>query len=198
MRLGDGRWRASGPEKYTFSEPDEQLAILHFHQWHVRRSCTTLGTVQIHSSPVDALIDMCRRTQAAGGSLQTTVTPAPEGLKALVISDHTLSEPQWQWLRQQLIARPKWVAQMVGIEQVGYLSDLPKPTPSPTLEEVGQLYLGRAKVSSNWRAKCKQYWAEFRNSVAVTKLREITQEHIVDYGDMILDAAETPTYARQR
>ena len=46
MRLGDGRWRASGPEKYTFSEPDEQLAVLHFHQWKARRSCTTLGTVQ--------------------------------------------------------------------------------------------------------------------------------------------------------
>ena len=121
MRLGDGRWRASGPEKYTFSEPDEQLAILHFHHWQARRTRTSLGTVQLHSTAEDALIDMCRRAQAAGGSLQATITNAPPGTKAWAISDHTLSKEQWQWLRQQIISQPKWVAQMVGIEQIGYL-----------------------------------------------------------------------------
>jgi integrase len=34
--------------------------------------------------------------------------------------------------------------------------------------------------------------------VEVTKLRDLSQEHIVDYGDMVEDQARTPTYARQR
>src|SRR4051812_41813152 len=33
MRLKDGRWRASGSEKFTFTEPDEDLALARFYQW---------------------------------------------------------------------------------------------------------------------------------------------------------------------
>jgi integrase len=151
----------------------------------------------VHRDALDAGWDLARRTMAAGGSLSADIVELPNG-NGYAVADHTLGKEQWHWLRRQIVSRPKWVAEMVGIEQIGYLAELPKPTPSPSLEEVGKLCLERAKISSNWRAKCKQFWAEFRKSVDVVKLRELTQEHVVEYGDMILDAGETPTYARQR
>jgi len=33
-------------------------------------------------------------------------------------NDETLSESQWGWLRLQIIHRPQWVAERVGIEQI--------------------------------------------------------------------------------
>jgi integrase len=42
------------------------------------------------------------------------------------------------------------------------------------------------------------FWSEFRESVDVLSLRELTQEHVVGYADMVLDASQTPTHARQR
>ena len=47
------------------------------------------------------------------------------------------------------------IAERTGIEQIGYLADLPRPKPSPTLEEVGRLYLEQKKISANWLAKSK-------------------------------------------
>jgi integrase len=87
---------------------------------------------------------------------------------------------------------------MTGIEQIGYLSEIQKPTPSPTLEQVGNLYLGNTNVSEGWRSKCKLFWQEFRDAVDDCTLRELTQERLIQYADMIQGAASTPTHARQR
>ena len=43
MRLKDGRWRISGPEKRTYTERDEDLAIAYFHQWTARRAGTKIA-----------------------------------------------------------------------------------------------------------------------------------------------------------
>ncbi len=51
------------------------------------------------------------------------------------VSDETLTDTQWAWLRRQIIERPRWVAERVGIEQVGYLTNLRPDTPSPLLTE---------------------------------------------------------------
>jgi integrase len=198
MRLKDGRWRASGPDRYTFTERDEKLAIAHYLQWKAKRSAFNLGTVKVHTSAEEAMIDMARRTIEAGGSLQANVAMPSEGPKTYTVTDHSLRPEQWVWLREQLLTRRTWVAQMVGVEQIGWLTDLKRPTPSPTLDEVGKLYLDNAKISDNWRAKCKAFWAEFTKAVEVPKLRDIEQEHIIDYADMMHEAAQTPTYVRQR
>lgn len=46
-RLKDGRWRAYGPERFTFTEPDENLAIARFRQWQQRKATRELGTVAV-------------------------------------------------------------------------------------------------------------------------------------------------------
>lgn len=190
MRLGDGRWRASGPEKFTFTEPDEDLAILRFRQWQASKQERRV------SVPVDtrglSVEEACRKVSRVGvrAVIGRGVPP--------VYSRAIPEEEFWATVRHEILTRPKYVARMTGIEQISYLADLPKPTPSPSLEEVGNLYLDHAKVSENWRAKCKLFWQEFRTAVTVPNLRDLTQEHLVEYADMIHEAAKTPTYARQR
>lgn len=80
MRLKDGRWRASGPEKYTFSEDDEGLAIAHFREWEVSKTISNLGTVQVHATAEAAALDLMKRTMDAGGALSASVQ-SPEGGK---------------------------------------------------------------------------------------------------------------------
>jgi hypothetical protein len=89
----------------------------------------------------------------------------------------------WARVTEEILRRPQYVAERTGIEQIGYLTDLRKPTPSPTLTEVGELYFSKAKVKAQWLTKSKQHWCEFCDSVGVATLRELTQEMVVDYAD---------------
>lgn len=54
MRLEDGRWRASGPEKFTFSEADEELAVLRFREWKAGRQQATVRVPQAAARLDDA------------------------------------------------------------------------------------------------------------------------------------------------
>ena len=101
-------------------------------------------------------------------------------------------------MKEQLINRPKYCAEQTGIEQLAYLADIPKPTPSPSLKNVGDLYFEKSKLSADWRSKCKSFWKEFSDSVEVKTLREVNQEHLLDYHDLIIDASKSPAHARQR
>jgi hypothetical protein len=118
MKLKDGRWSASGPQKFTFGEPDEKLAMARFRAWGQRKQSPALGTVQYPLNAYEAALDIARRAIAAGGHLAATTTLAGD---RYVVSDETLSDQQWQWLRKQTINRPQWVAERVGIEQIGCL-----------------------------------------------------------------------------
>ncbi len=51
MRLKDGRWRASGQQKYTFTEPDEKLAIAHFEEWKARQQGKTIS-IPVAAAPI--------------------------------------------------------------------------------------------------------------------------------------------------
>jgi integrase len=194
QRLKDGRWRAYGKERFTFTEPDEDLAIARFRKWKEGKTNPELGTVESFDDPADAAKALAKRARASGDA--TLTISKKDG--AHVVTDVTLTPHQWSWLRRQIVDRPVWVAQMVGIEQIGYLSDIPKPTISPSLDEVGQLYIDKPKLTPNWKAKAKIFWREFTDCVQVETLREITQEKVVDYFDMVIEAGGSPTYIRQR
>jgi integrase len=198
MQLSDGRWRASGPEKYTFTEADESVAVARFLQWKSQEE----GTKDDFVVPV-ARVSGMENLQAflKGDSkkpYQIEVDVGPGGEPKFTVNRAVDEAQFWADLRQLIITQPQYVAEMTGIEAIGYLNELKKREPSPTLEEVCRLYLSKPKLSPNWRAKSKQFWKEFVETVNVRTLREVTQDHLIEYGDMVLDAGETPTYARQR
>ena len=185
MRLGDGRWRISGSEKHTFTEPNEDLAVEYFKN-RTRETygkASNLGTVLAHSSAHDALVDMTNRTLAAGGYLDATTTELPSG--GYAISDETLSPKHWAWLKKQIIKRPKWVAEQCGIEQIGYLSDLKKPEPIPTLESLNEIWKTHFKSSDEQKRKCAAAFKNFRKITKIASLTEITAERVVEYRDAV-------------
>lgn len=186
MRLADGRWRASGPEKFTFTEPDEKLAIARFREWETSKATTNLGELKVHSSAEDALLDMLQRTNDAGGRLDVTLArPAHSQIKAYAVFDETLSPKQWAWLRCQIIDRPKWVAERVGIEKIAYLRDVKEPVPPPTLAELARVWQIHFRSSPEQKHKCP---LAFRDFCAVTRIKsidEINAELVVQYRDAV-------------
>ncbi len=63
----------------------------------------------------------------------------------------------WAFFRAEVIKNPKRVAQLVGIEQIGYLTDLKPPTLSPKLADLITLYAEKPGVSkAEIRAVTKQ------------------------------------------
>ncbi len=106
------------------------------------------------------------------------------------------------YFRNELIERPKFWAEQTGIEQLGYWTDLPKPTPSPSLIEVGSLYFDKAKVKPRWLARSREWWTEFCGSVDAQTLREISQEMVADYKSDVLETQlsdnRSTTYVKHR
>lgn len=214
FRLGDGRWRVSGPIKYTFSEPDEQLAIAQYRAWQAKQLgqdgqiTLPVATIDSQGKVNGGLPPTSPDTRRIKGNI---FPPALIGVMpgepnqielagdTLVVGSHKIhADILFGWIREQIIKRPKWLAERVGIEQIGYLADLTPPAPSATLDEVGTLYFANAKISENWLAKSKQFWAEFIAIIGTKNLRELTQDDIIRYGDQIKNADNAPTYARQR
>ena len=95
------------------------------------------------------------------------------------------------WFREQLLTRPAYVAERTGIEQLGYLQELAKPSPSLTLKQVEHIYFGRKrKLSATRERDQRRYWKEFTLVVAVRSIREITAEHIEEFHDHVWSEAE--------
>ena len=185
MRLKDGRWRASGPAKYTFTEPDEKLAIAHFREWEANKFESNLGKLKVHPDAEAAMLDIARRTIDAGGSLDVTLERAHDGSKAWAVTDDHLSPKQWAWLRQQIIKRPKWVAERVGVEKIGYLRDVQEPERVPTLDELGQIWEQHFNSSAEQRRKCPIAFNNFRDVTGIKGIEDIKPDVVVAYRDKV-------------
>lgn len=184
MRLKDGRWRASGPEKYTFSEDDEGLAIAHFREWEVSKTISNLGTVQVHATAEAAALDLMKRTMDAGGALSASVQ-SPEGGKVWAVSDDTLSPKQWAYVRKMIIDRPKWAAERIGIEKIAYLREVKEPVPLPTFPMLKRLWEEHFNRSPEQKRKCAQAFEDFINTTGIKQLDDITPETVVAFRDAV-------------
>lgn len=93
----------------------------------------------------------------------------------------------WARVRKEILTNPYHVAKMTGIEEIGYLKNLPSPSDPYTLDEIANFYLERkAKPLSK---KCKidssNWWNEFKDIVSKQHIAEITQEDINRYNETI-------------
>ncbi len=206
----DGRWRITETgEKFTESDP--MRAVLRFHRWQARHRGTEaairLPAPLTSSCEDDGAIEAVLRHELGAGehraaSDESLILTIPEAAGPISLHRSLPADAIWAHLRDEIVRRPEYVAQMTGIEQIGYLSDIPKPVPSPTLDEVGKLFFEKKVLSPNWKGKCEAYWEELVEFVEVSKLRDLTQEKLVDYSDMLTEAVREadrkPTYIRQR
>ena len=122
----DGRWRITATGQ-KFTEPDERLAVARFRQWEGRsphrkvtfvepisadqwKTVTTadLSTTEGAFHVMDALRPR-KRFGAADGA-----DNSPAGVLTDIPEDILFG-----WLREQLFSRPKYLAERLGIEQIG-------------------------------------------------------------------------------
>jgi integrase len=185
MRLADGRWRASGPEKYTWTESDEALAVAHFHEWQANKIGSSLGTLKVHSTAEAALLDLTTRTTEAGGALTASIERPKDGTKAWAVSDDHLLPAQWAWLRQQIIKRPRWVAERVGIEQIGYLTDVKEPEALPPFEHLEAIWDEHFQSSDEQKRKCRAAFDDFRTVTDIQGIGDIIPAVAVAYRDNV-------------
>jgi integrase len=111
---------------------------------------------------------------------------------------HVEEDAFWPWLTRLILDKPKLVASRTGIEEIGYLSQLTKPAPSPTLVEVGRVFFDRTDLSDKELQKCRSTWAEFTAAVGVSTLRELHPELVAAWGQRVRkqDLAAKTVYHR--
>jgi integrase len=101
------------------------------------------------------------------------------------------------WLRELILTRKKWVAELTRIENLAHLEDVVAPPASATLVEVGTLYETFADISVDWKRKARSAWSEFCDVVAAPTLRDMTQADVMRYGDFVTGQGK-PTSARNK
>ena len=180
MRLKDGRWRASGPEKYTFSERDERLAVAHFRRWEAtRRGDVVRLPVMTSVSLRQATNEQCNAVLAP--RVETEV--AEDG--SAVSTRAVFPDAVWTWVRQQIIQNPKRVAELVGIEQIGYLRDLRPPEPLPTFEQMEAAWREHCRASDEQRRKVLHDWRDFVAGTGIRTLTDVTPDVVIAYRDAV-------------
>lgn len=157
-----------------------------------------LGKLEVHATAELAMIDILRRTQAAGGSLSTAVKPAGDGKGAWAVVDHTLSPEQWIWLRSQILERPIWVGEQVGIEQIGYIRDLKRPAASARLSALIDTYTGKPNLSANEASRSILFWKQFARAVEVDHIGDVEHHQVVEYERVVLAAGLAPKSIHHR
>lgn len=180
-RLADGRWKVSGPKPMKFTEPDERLAVARFHeiQAKLNGNTKTLITVGSFRDAEDAGKAMVQATRTA------VVARIPRSGGPIKVQRSFDTTEVWAWLREQIIMRPKWVAERVGIEQIGYLQDLKEPKPSPTLKEVGRAYFDRTDLSDKEITKCRATWEDFCRGTKAATLKDLEPEAVAEWGQKV-------------
>ncbi len=187
-RLADGRWKVSGPKPVKFSEPDERLAVARFHKIMADRagnqkSLIPMGTFKDAGEAAKKML---------AGTKHTFIARIPANGGPIKVSRSFDTTEAWAWFREQILTRPKWVAERVGIEQIGYLTDVKRPTLSPKLTDLGELYAEKPDLSSNEASRSRLFWKEFCKAVDVEAVRDITHDEIAKYEATILAKGHAP------
>lgn len=172
-----GRWFAIGGG-LEFVEQDERLAVARFRAWQSEQDGVTVELKRTHPN---IRIDF--------GS-ESSVKPFA---KPTAVDDADL----WSYVREQLISRPHWVAERVGIAEVARLGDLPKPTPSPKLADLGELFQAKSTVERAYRRRVELAWTDFEKFCKkqdVTTVRLLTADITADYSDDVNGRGFSPKY----
>lgn len=177
-RNDDGRWVIVATSK-TYVERDERRAVARFKQWKAEQvgQATVELIVPLEAFQSQEGIDAAFQAGAGfGWSPESGFSMSLEASLPML----------WAWFREQLIERPEYVAQQVGIPEVARLGDLPKPQTSPTLKAIGQLYQDKSEAQQKQRRQTQLFWDHFEKWMAtqnVVTLRQLTPALMAEYAD---------------
>jgi integrase len=73
----------------------------------------------------------------------------------------------------------------VGVEQLGYLTELRRPKPLPSLAELEEVWRRHFNKSAEQKRKVLACWRDFKKVLGVTSVRDITPEAAVAFRDAV-------------
>jgi integrase len=192
-RPSDGRWRIIGT-KTTYTELDERLAVHRFKMWQAKQTEERVALPIAEMHDVHKIGPAVRKARRQAIEIMIPLDhTAPLTVSRVVFGDEI-----WPWLRQMILERPEHVAERTGIAEIGYLVELPRPKPSPTLQEIGRLYFDKASITKHERQKSRKFWDEFIDVVGIKTVKEMTAERTSEYLDHVFAAGQSATYVKHR
>lgn len=178
------RWHIKGGPRYR--EPDERLAVARFRAWQAEQADQT--------TPLTASV--------LNPNMPFNTVDLRTGKPNLAKRSTAVNEADiWAYVRQQLIDRPEWVAEQVGIEEVARLADLPKPQPSPTLKELGKLYVEKSGATKHYVAKIRLAWGDFTKAMSkqgITTAKQLTPAAVAEHADELKASDFSPKYIKHK
>jgi len=162
-RRPDGRWRVIGTH-HTFREDDELKAIEKFHKLKDanERPYFDTGTISYKNSAIWAITN---------------------GFTFLNFPD--AEERFWRYVASEIQARPQYVAQMTGIERIGYLDDLNPPAALPTFKELELEWETHSTAGRQTKRKVLAAWRDFAKTAGVRGLKDITPQVCIVFKDAV-------------
>jgi len=186
-RKPDGRWRISATKK-TFVEPDEALAVARFYELTTGETNRILLSSGSFPAGHPAIEDTARNPSVHA-------VTEPDGRVTL---HETMNELEFfAAVRYQLLHNLDHVARMTGIPGLLQLqNEMPKP--SPTLQELLDLYVAKPNLSDNEISRSKLFWKEFCKAIDVATVREITHDAVIRYEKKVLAGKYSPKSIHHR
>lgn len=190
-RPSDGRWRIIGTN-VTFSESDEKLAVFRFRQWQRGQSKEFITfSKPLSHKELDDEGEFRERVRDFG-----TFVMDKDG--AIATESDVPSDVVWAKLRVFIIRKPLLAAKKLGIPEIAYIQDLPRPELSPSLDNIGKLYFDKAGITEHERRKSRLFWDEFKKMVGIETVRELSADRVAEYHDAIRNADQSQTYVKHR
>jgi integrase len=172
MRLQDGRWRASGPEKYTFTQPDEAQAIAHFRHWEAKKNGQNVVLFEVprpSAGDDDAYL------------LRPVRCDSPTGTLKVALHENEY----WAKVRRDILMRPKYAAERTGIAKLAHLEAVEEPPPVPSFQEMKDVWKKHCRASKEQRRKVIHDFEDFEETTGVKTLKEITPDIVIRYRDHV-------------
>ena len=136
-----------------------------------------IGTQTTYSEPDERrAVERFRRLNAVDGGLEQ---------RQVANRLHNHVGIDWSEVARMIRERPSWVAEQTGIEQIGYLTNLVAPEPSPTFKMLRTLWTEHFTGSSDERQKTAAVLDNFAAATGTSNVGEITPQHLVNFRDKV-------------
>lgn len=163
-----------------FTEPDESRAIQHFlEQTSEQKPIVKIVSTSKVASFAAADVELKAAAKRRGESSQILIRRGDHW--ELRLSTPVEENAYWARVTTDLLERRELVAAKTGIAAVAWLPDLKKPTDSPKLCDLIDLYTKKPKLTSVEVGRSKLFWREFTSWSGVATLRDITHTAVQQY-----------------
>jgi integrase len=200
----DGRWRINATGQ-KFTEPDERRAVQKFLEWKSKNNPQTvlmpapisaeaihpMATVNGHGVPsfIAAAVQEAvaiDTAQAAEDAERGRMIPDADVMASYPIPEHVV----WPWLRDQLVARPEYVARMIGIPEVAGLKYLALPRPALKVEAIIDNYRKHSPATSKGKERAEAIFRRLIEHSGAKSLDDLTHEALMAWRDAVESSKE--------